>query len=114
MIRTSWQYDDYNRKICEISPDGLETHFEYDENHDLVKVWDSEERETVNGYDKNHNLISVRERITDKEWRETLYRYDLMGRRTVSRDGLENETEFQYETNRAYPSRILTPKGEES
>ncbi|MCI6451754.1 DUF6531 domain-containing protein, partial [Hungatella sp.] len=113
-IRTSWQYDDYDRKICEISPDGLETHFEYDENHDLVKVWDSEERETVNGYDKNHNLISVRERITDKEWRETLYRYDLMGRRTASRDGLGNETEFQYETNRAYPSRVLTPKGEET
>lgn len=113
-IRTSWQYDDYDRKICEISPDGLETRFEYDENHDLVKVWDSEERETVNGYDKNHNLISVRERITDKEWRETLYRYDLMGRRTASRDGLGNETEFQYETSRAYPSRVLTPKGEET
>lgn len=30
--------------------------------------------------------------------RETLYRYDLMGRRTASRDGLGNETEFQYET----------------
>ena len=79
-----------------------------------MKVWDSEERETVNRYDKNHNLISVREQITDKEWRETLYRYDLMGRRTVSRDGLGNETEFQYETNRAYPSRVLTPKGEET
>ena len=79
-----------------------------------MKVWDSEERETVNGYDKNHNLISVRERITDKEWRETLYRYDLMGRRTASRDGLGNETEFQYETSRAYPSRVLTPKGEET
>ena len=56
-IRTSWQYDDYDRKICEISPDGLETRFEYDEYHDLVKVWDSEKRETVSGYDKNHNLI---------------------------------------------------------
>ena len=37
-----------------------------------------------------------------------------MGRRTASRDGLGNETEFQYETNRAYPSRVLTPKGEET
>lgn len=113
-IRTSWQYDDYDRKICETSPDGLETHFEYDENHNLVKVWDSEHRETVNKYDADHNLLAVQERITDKEWRKNLHQYDQMGRRVSTWDSLGNETKFQYEANRAYPSRVLTPKNEET
>lgn len=112
-IKTSWKYDDYDRKICEISPDGLETYFEFDDNHDLVRVWDTEKRETVYEYDRKHNLTSVRERITDKEWKEIFYQYDQMGRRAFIRTGMGNETLYQYEENCAYPSRIVTPKGEE-
>ncbi len=79
-----------------------------------MKVWDSEHRETVNKYDADHNLLAVQERITDKEWRKNLHQYDQMGRRVSTWDSLGNETKFQYEANRAYPSRVLTPKNEET
>jgi len=52
--------------------------------------------------------------MSEHQWRETTYEYDGKGRQTSVRDGLGNRTTRQYEENRAYPSRLITPKGEET
>jgi len=65
-------------------------------------------------YDGEHNRILMRERMSEHQWRETTYEYDGKGRQTSVRDGLGNRTTRQYEENRAYPSRLITPKGEET
>ena len=113
-LKKEWGYDAFGRTIREQSPDGYEVRYEYDENHDLVRTWDTDGRETQYAYDDAHNQILVREKIGDNKWRETAREYDSMGRCTVERDALGNETLKEYDSNRAYPSRVTTPKGEET
>ena len=36
---TCWAYDAYGRLIRKTMPDGYEKHYAYDENQDLVRVW---------------------------------------------------------------------------
>ena len=112
--RKEWEYDAYGRTIREKSPDGYEVCHAYDENHDLVRTWDTDGRETQYAYDDAHNQILVREKIGGNKWRETAREYDSMGRCIVERDALGNETLKEYDAGRAYPSRITTPKGEET
>ena len=112
--RKEWAYDAYGRTIREKSPDGYEARHAYDENHDLVRAWDTDGRETRYVYDNAHNRILTREKIDDTKWRETAQEYDSMGRCVLERDALGNETLKEYEANRAYPSRVTTPKGEET
>lgn len=112
--RKEWEYDTFGRTIREQSPDGYEVRHEYDKDHDLVRTWDTDGRETRYTYDNAHNRISTREKLSDGKWRETVKEYDPMGRCIVERDALGNETLKEYEPNRAYPSRITTPRGEET
>ena len=112
--KKEWEYDAYGRTIREKSPDGYEVRHEYDENHDLVRTWDTDGREARYVYDNAHNRILIREKIDDKNWRETAKEYDSMGRCVLERDALGNETLKEYEPNRAHPSRVTTPKGEET
>ena len=65
-------------------------------------------------YDEHHNQILVREKLDDKNWRETSKEYDSMGRCIAEQDALGNRTLKEYEAGRPYPSRIITPKGEET
>ncbi len=112
--KKEWAYDAYGRAVREQSPDGYKVCHEYDENHDLIRIWDTEGRETQYAYDNAHNQILIREKLDDKNWRETAKEYDSMGRCIVERDALGNETLKEYESNHAYPSRVTTPKGEET
>lgn len=109
-----WEYDSYGRLVYEVSPEGFETHYEYDKNHDMVHTWDSDGQETQNHYDQNHNLILIREKITEKQWKETAREYDSRGRLTVERDSLGNATLWEYAPDSAHPVRFITPKGEET
>lgn len=113
-LKKEWEYDTFGRTIREHSPDGYEVRHEYDGNHDLVRTWDTDGRETQYAYDDAHNRILVREKLSDLKWRETVKEYDSMGRCIVERDALGNETVKEYDPNRAYPSRVTTPKGEET
>ncbi len=79
-----------------------------------MRAWDTDGRETRYVYDNAHNRILTREKIDDTKWRETAQEYDSMGRCVLERDALGNETLKEYEANRAYPSRVTTPKGEET
>ena len=112
--RKEWEYDAYGRTIREKSPDGYEVRHAYDENHDLVRTWDTDGRETRYAYDNAHNQVLIQEKIDGNKWRETAKEYDSMGRCVMERDALGNETLKEYEENRAYPSRVTTPKGEET
>ena len=112
--KKEWEYDAFGRTVREKAPDGCEVRHTYDENHDLVRTWDTEGRETEYVYDNAHNQLLVREKIDGKRWRETAKEYDSMGRCVLERDALGNETRKEYEPNRAYPSRVITPKGEET
>lgn len=113
-LKKEWEYDAFGRTIREKSPDGYEVRHTYDDNHDLVCTWDTDGREIRYVYDNAHNQILIREKIDDKKWRETAKEYDLMGRCILERDALGNETRKEYEPNRARPSRVITPKGEET
>lgn len=112
--KKEWEYDVYGRTVREQSPDGHEVCHEYDGNHDLIRTWDTEGRETQYTYDDQHNQVLIREKIDDKNWRETAKEYDSMGRCIVEKDALGNEILKEYDSNRAYPSRVTTPKGEET
>ena len=112
--KKEWEYDAFNRTVREQSPDGYEVCHEYDKNHDLVRTWDTDGRDTRYTYDDQHNQILIREKLDDKNWRETAKAYDSMGRCIVERDALGNETLKEYDSNRAYPGRVTTPKGEET
>ena len=112
--RKEWEYDTFGRTIREKSPDGYEVRHEYDKNHDLVRTWDTDGRETQYAYDDSHNRILIREKLSDGKWRETAKKYDSMGRCITERDALGNETIKEYDAGRAYPSRVTTPKGEET
>lgn len=112
--RKEWEYDAYGRTIREKSPDGYEVRHAYDENHNLVRTWDTDGRETRYAYDNAHNPILIQEKIDGNKWRETAKEYDSMGRCVMERDALGNETLKEYEENRAYPSRVTTPRGEET
>ena len=61
-----------------------------------------------------YNRILIREKLSDGKWRETAKKYDSMGRCITERDALGNETIKEYDAGRAYPSRVTTPKGEET
>ena len=111
---TEWEYDAYGRLIRETAPDGYETYHIYDEAHDLVCDRDSEGRETLFQYDADHNPLCRKEKITDGQYREAHYTYDEKGRCTSIRDALGNVTLQQYDRNSAHPTRVLTPKGEET
>ena len=113
-LKKEWEYDIFGRTVLEKSPDGYEVRYEYDENHDLIRTWDTDGRETQYAYDNAHNQILVREKMSDLKWRETAKEYDSMGRCIVERDAIGNETLKEYDSNRAYPSRVTTPKGEET
>ena len=54
--------------------------YEYNQNHDLVRICDSEGREKQNTYDKNHHIILSKEKIEEGKWRETTWEYDIKGR----------------------------------
>ena len=54
------------------------------------------------------------EKIKEGKWKETARKYDFRGRCILERDALGNESLKEYEANRAYPSRVITPKGEET
>ncbi len=113
-LKREWEYDTFGRTVLEKSPDGYEVRHEYDGNHDLIRTWDTDGRETQYAYDNAHNQILVREKLSDLKWRETAKEYDSMGRCIVERDALGNETLKEYDSNHAYPSRVTTPKGEET
>ncbi len=113
-LKKEWEYDAFDRIIREQSPDGYEVRHEYNENHDLVHTWDTDGRETQYVYDDAHNRLLVREKLSGAKWRETAREYDSMGRCIVERDALGNETLKEYDPSRAYPSRVTTPKGEET
>ena len=87
-------------------------HHEYNEHHDLVHTWDSDGRETLYTYDQEHNPVRTMEKIKEGKWKETARKYDFRGRCILERDALGNESLKEYEANRAYPSRVITPKGE--
>lgn len=89
-------------------------HHEYNEHHDLVHTWDSDGRETLYTYDQEHNPVRTMEKIKEGKWKETARKYDFRGRCILERDALGNESLKEYEANRAYPSRVITPKGEET
>ena len=89
-------------------------HHEYNEHHDLVHTWDSDGRETLYTYDQEHNPVRTMEKIKEGKWKETDRDYDFRGRCILERDALGNESLKEYESNRAYPSRVITPKGEET
>ncbi|MCM1561021.1 MAG: DUF6531 domain-containing protein, partial [Butyrivibrio sp.] len=112
--RREWEYDLYGRTVREKSPDGYEVRHEYDDNHDLVRTWDTDGRETRYVYDDAHNPILIREKLDNHKWRETAREYDSMGRCIVEQDALGNETRKEYDSNHAYPGRVITPKGEET
>ena len=112
--RKEWEYDAYGRSIREKFPDGFEVHHEYNEHHDLVHTWDSDGRETLYTYDQEHNPVRTMEKIKEGKWKETARKYDFRGRCILERDALGNESLKEYEANRAYPSRVITPKGEET
>ncbi len=112
--QTEWEYDVYGRTVREKSPDGYEVRHEYDQNHDLMRTLDSDGRETQYAYDHNHNLILRREKISDAQWKETAKTYDAKGRCISEKDALGNETVMEYDDNRTYPRRVITPKGEET
>lgn len=111
---TRREYDTYGRLLLEQDPEGFVRRYAYDENHDLVRKWDTDGREICHVYDSRHNLIQVKEKIADGQWKETLYRYDEKGRCISIQDGCGNVTLQQYEENRAYPARVITPNGEET
>ncbi|MCI9072661.1 MAG: hypothetical protein HFH80_07615, partial [Lachnospiraceae bacterium] len=113
-LKKEWTYDSFGRVIREQSPDGYEVRHAYDENHDLARTWDTDGRETRYTYDQAHNRILMQEKIDDQQWRQTEKAYDYRGRCILERDALGNETRKEYEANRAYPSRVTTPKGEET
>ena len=112
--QTRWEYDSLGRRIKETDPEGLTTHYAYDHRGDLIRTWDTDGRETCTEYDSGHNPVRIRERISGSQWRERAYRYDGLGRRISETDGNGNETVFQYEEKGAHPSRVITPKGEET
>ena len=89
-------------------------HHEYNEHHDLVHTWDSDGRETLYTYDQEHNPVRTMEKIKEGKWKETARKYDFRGRCILERDALGNESLKEYEASRAYPSRVITPKGEET
>ena len=113
-LKKVWAYDSFGRIVREQSPDGYEVCQAYDENHDLVRTWDTDGRETRYTYDYAHNQILTQEKIDHRQWRQTEKAYDSMGRCILERDALGNETLKEYDANRAYPSRVTTPRGEET
>lgn len=112
--KTTFVHDEYGRLRCKTEPDGYQQYYDYDENDDLVREWDTEQRETCYHYDGEHNQVLKREKMSDFQWRETKYEYDVKGREISNLDGLGNRTVKQYDDNRAYPSRVTTPRGEET
>ncbi len=110
----TWEYDAYGRQTAESGPSGFTCRYAYDENHDLVRVWDTDGRETRREYDGEHNVLCVREKIDDGQWRERRYTYDSRGRKLSETDGVGNTVSYRYEQNGAHPVRVTTPKGEET
>lgn len=66
--------------------------------------------ETLYTYDQEHNPVRTMEKIKEGKWKETARKYDFRGRCILERDALGNESLKEYEANRAYPSRVITPK----
>ena len=113
-LQKEWGYDAFGRTIREKSPDGYVVSYAYDENHDLVHTWDSDGWESIYVYDDAHNQILTRKKIADGKWQEVSKEYDFRGRCILEKDALGNKTVREYDADHKYPSRVVTPKGEET
>jgi len=113
-LQKEWGYDAFGRTIREKSPDGYVVSYAYDENHDLVHTWDSDGWESIYVYDDAHNQILTRKKIADGKWQEVSKEYDFRGRCVLEKNALGNKTVREYDADHKYPSRVITPKGEET
>ena len=113
-LQKEWGYDAFGRTIREKSPDGYVVSYAYDENHDLVHTWDSDGWESIYVYDDAHNQILTRKKIADGKWQEVSKEYDFRGRCILEKNALGNKTVREYDADHKYPSRVITPKGEET
>ena len=113
-LQKEWGYDAFGRTIREKSPDGYVVSYAYDENHDLVHTWDSDGWESIYVYDDAHNQILTRKKIADGKWQEVSKEYDFRGRCILEKNALGNKTVREYNADHKYPSRVITPKGEET
>ena len=109
-----WDYDSYTRIIFEKKPSGLEVHYEYNPDGDLVKVWDNSGTETVYLYDACHQMIEKRE-LRDKEkqqWDVCTYAYDSMGRLIKKTSPSGKSVSYSYESGYGKPSYTVYEDGE--
>ena len=113
-LQKEWGYDAFGRTIREKSPNGYVVSYAYDENHDLVHTWDSDGWESIYVYDDAHNQILTRKKIADGKWQEVSKEYDFRGRCILEKNALGNKTVREYNADHKYPSRVITPKGEET
>ena len=113
-LQKEWGYDAFGRTIREKSLDGYVVSYAYDENHDLVHTWDSDGWESIYVYDDAHNQILTRKKIADGKWQEVSKEYDFRGRCVLEKNALGNKTVREYDADHKYPSRVITPKGEET
>jgi RHS repeat-associated protein len=89
---TEYVYDELNRKIRTIDPNGNTTAYQYDAAGRLLKETNAEGNETSYTYDPHGNMLSV----TDGNGIATFYEYDSMNRKVGQYDQLGNHWYWQY------------------
>lgn len=83
---TSFVYDDLDRPIETVLPDGMKETMEYDPRTGLVRKKSFPSRTVVYSYDLFDRVISEKETYTDGSFLEKTYDYDQSGRVVTMRD----------------------------
>ncbi len=86
------EFDDINRKVKEIRPDGTGISYTYDKRKNMLSLTDANGHTTAFEYDRNNRLIKE----TRPEGQETVYDYDENGNLTRRMDAQGRITQYDY------------------
>lgn len=100
-LTTSYTYDNLGRTKTVTKPDGAVTELFYNTHDQVIKEISPEGYETLYAYDENGNRKQIKRQTSNplNPWQITGFTYDQWGNLTKMTDALGNKTSYEYDKN---------------